>query len=585
MKDNTVFKASRAIHHCGLYKHDGHSNVKNMILRLIFLLFITNIAFNANAEASIPQAFVYTEVQNSVPFEQVPWKERNSVISAQPGFMYKTWLSGLGNNSVGGFYAFDTLKNAKKYVTDFFPNGAKNQGTGHTTRIFDAVAVERASSDMGSVYFGGKIAQKPEAFVYTEVQVDVPFASYSWKQRNDELKEVPGLLEKTWLSGINTNTIGGFYSFDTIENAKHYALEIFPKAAAKLNAALYVRIFDAKVVDEASIGMHSPFYLQQTGTSKDKKRSISFGGKSLDSISIKKPALYPEGIDYNPNNDKFIVGSFREGAVYEVNIDGTYRQLVKDNRLNSVLAVRVDVQRNRLLVVNSDIGAALRSSKLGAKKVASIGIYELSSGKTIAFIDLRGLLPNQNHLINGMTLDQDGNAYITDSFSPVIYKIDTHGKASIFLKNDRFLGKGINLNGIVFHPDGYLIAVKKGDGVLFKIPLNNPESFSEIKLPRKFIGGDGLILINNTELIVIANRASGKITETVFALNSEDDWETAKVTNERKFGNVYITTGVVKKGKIYVMHSNLNALLIASKEERNQLKKMATIQQIGIVEY
>ncbi len=556
------------------------------IVSMAIIFFVLLFCFSEiNAKTLMPKAFVYTEVQNSISFDQVPWKKRNPVISAQPGFMYKTWLSGLGNNSVGGFYAFDSIENAQKYVTEFFPNGAKNQGTGHTTRIFDAIAVEKASSDIGSVYFGSKIAQKPKAFVYTEVQVDVPFASYPWEQRNEALKKVPGLLEKTWLSGINTNTIGGFYSFDTIENAKQYALEIFPKAVAKLNAALYVRIFDASVVEEASIDMRSPYFFTQADSSEDKKKSISFDGESLDFISIKKPALYPEGIDYNPNTDKFIVGSFREGAVYEVDLDGTYRQLVNDNRLNSVLAVRIDTKRNRLFVVNSDIGASLRPSTLGVKKVASLGIYELSSGKAVSFIDLGGLLPNQKHLANGMTLDNDGNVYVTDSFSPIIYKIDTHGKASIFLKNDRFLGEGINLNGIVFHPDGYLIAVKKGEGVLFKIPLNNPESFSEIKLPRKFIGGDGLILVNNTELIVIANRAAGKITETVFALNSEDDWETAKVTNERKFGKVYITTGVVRKGKIYVMHSNLKTLLVASKKERDQLKKMAIIQQVGIIKH
>ncbi len=309
--------------------------------------------------------------------------------------------------------------------------------------------------------------------------------------------------------------------------------------------------------------------------------SVTLGGAQLESIIIQKPALYPEGIDYNPNTDKFIVGSFREGAVYEVNLDGTYRQLINDDRLNSVLAVRVDVKRNRLLVVNSDIGASIQPSSQGVKKVASLGIYELSSGKAINFIDLGKLLPNQNHLANGMTLDSDGNAYVTDSFSPVIYKIDTQGNASVFLENDRFLGEGINLNGIVFHPDGYLIVVKKGEGVLFKVPLKNPMSFSEIKLPRKFIGGDGLILANNKELIVIANRAAGEVTETVFALSSEDNWKTAKVTNEHKFGKVYVTTGVVRKGKIYVMHSDLKALMLASKEEKNQLKKMATIQQVG----
>ncbi len=247
--------------------NDNQSIKKN---RYMLLKFITSIAgiflilplalSKVNAEILLPKAFVYTEVQNSVPFGLVPWKKRNPIISAQPGFMYKTWLSGFGNHSVGGFYAFDTLENAQKYVTEFFPNGAKKQVAGHTTRIFDAAIVEKASRDMGSVDFGGTISSRPGAFVYTEVQVNIPFTNIPWEQRNPILKKTPGLLAKTWLSGINTNTIGGIYAFDTIENAKHYALESFPKTAAKMKAAFYIRIFDASTVEDASREMHSPYF-------------------------------------------------------------------------------------------------------------------------------------------------------------------------------------------------------------------------------------------------------------------------------------------------------------------------------------
>ena len=311
--------------------------------------------------------------------------------------------------------------------------------------------------------------------------------------------------------------------------------------------------------------------------------SIEFSGDGLKSITIQKPALYPEGIDYNPVTDKFIVGSFRDGGVYEVNLDGSYRQLIEDKRLNSVLAVRVDVVRNKLFVVNSDIGSSINQYSKGPKKLASLGIYELSSGKNIDFINLGDLSSKKSHLANGMTLDSEGNVYVTDSFSPTIYKIDSDGHASVFLENDRFLGDGINLNGIVFHPDGYLIAVKKGEGVLFRIPIKDPQSFSEIKTTDKFVGGDGLVFLNNNELVVIANRANGKVTETVFTLKSSDDWQSAETTKKLQFGKVYLTTGVVRKGSIYVMHSNLKALMRAPRAEKGKLNIKATIQQIGSV--
>lgn len=232
---------------------------------IIFSVFST-LLFTANSYAQAldtnarsVKAFVYTEVQNSVPFDQIPWKIRNPVISAQPGFISKTWLSGLDNHSVGGFYSFDSIENAKKYVTEFFPKAQQKNGYAHTSRIFDAVIVEDASHNMGSVHFGGKISKPPGAYVYTELQINIPFTDVPWKTRNPFIKAIPGILSKTWLSGINTNTVGGFYAFDTIENAKSFAIESFPKTAMKNNAAFYTRVFDADITQDASRSMGSPF--------------------------------------------------------------------------------------------------------------------------------------------------------------------------------------------------------------------------------------------------------------------------------------------------------------------------------------
>ena len=214
---------------------------------------------NPNRKSAI-KAFVYTELQISVPFEQAPWKKLNPAISAQPGFINKTWFAGVGNNSIGGIYAFDSIKNAQKFVTGYFPNEARKFGVAHTTRVFDAAVAEQASRDINSAHFGAKLRQKPGAFVYTEVQVNVPFNKAPWHKRNPVLKKQPGLLGKTWLSGVNTNTLGGIDAFDTIENAQAFAINDFPLTAARLNAAFYTRVFDAHVVEEASRQMNSPFF-------------------------------------------------------------------------------------------------------------------------------------------------------------------------------------------------------------------------------------------------------------------------------------------------------------------------------------
>ncbi|WP_259780297.1 YdhR family protein [Aestuariispira ectoiniformans] len=255
-----------------LSPHDQHATSRRTALKLgaagAASLLLTR--FPAFAGTTIqtgedpmqPGAFVYTELQITVPFSKVPWNDINTAIKAQPGFLNKTWFSGLGNQSAGGIYAFDTVENAQKFVTDYFPREARNFGVAQTTRVFDAAATADASLDMNSVHYGPQENNPhPKAFVYTEVQVSVPFEQAPWQDRNPVLRQQPGLLSKTWLSGLHTHTVGGVDAFDSIANARAFAIDDFPKTAKAMNAAYYTRIFDASVTEDASIAMNSPYYL------------------------------------------------------------------------------------------------------------------------------------------------------------------------------------------------------------------------------------------------------------------------------------------------------------------------------------
>lgn len=207
------------------------------------------------------KAFVYTELQLSLPFAEAPWRDLNPVLQAQPGFRNKTWLAGVGNHSLGGIYEFDGLENARRFVTGYFPQEARRYGAPQTTRVFDGAVVEEAARDMGSVHFGNRLSQKPGAFVYTEVQINVPFAQAPWRTMNPVLKAQPGILAKTWLAGVHTNSLGGIYAFDSIENARRFATDYFPTEAAGFDVAYTTRLFDAAPVEEASRALCSPFFL------------------------------------------------------------------------------------------------------------------------------------------------------------------------------------------------------------------------------------------------------------------------------------------------------------------------------------
>lgn len=299
-------------------------------------------------------------------------------------------------------------------------------------------------------------------------------------------------------------------------------------------------------------------------------------------LTIKKTALYPETIVFNERSGKFLVGSFREGAVYEVDASGDVSRLVDDPRLCSVLGIAVDAKRGRLWLVNSDLGAGIRPSAAGPKALAAVALYDLTTGKNLGYFEVASLAPGP-HLLNGIALDEAGDAYVTDSFAPIIYKVEANGRATVWLSSPEFAGEGINLNGVVVHPGGFLLVVKKSNGALFRVPLSNPAGFTRVKLAEPLIGGDGLVQVGQTGLVVISNEVPGVARNAAISLVSDDEWNTARADGVEELGRVYPTTATLRAGALFLVHSNLNELLAAAPERKAELSAKASIRQIGRV--
>jgi hypothetical protein len=104
------------------------------------------------------------------------------------------------------------------------------------------------------------MSQPSRVFLYAEFQVSVPFSEGVWREANPAMHTVPGMRSKTWLSGINTNSVGGFYEFDSVKSARTYAEGMLADFARAANASLTVKLFDGDVVAEASKDMGSPYF-------------------------------------------------------------------------------------------------------------------------------------------------------------------------------------------------------------------------------------------------------------------------------------------------------------------------------------
>ena len=306
--------------------------------------------------------------------------------------------------------------------------------------------------------------------------------------------------------------------------------------------------------------------------------------RSESALSLAQPALYPETMELNPLTQQFLVGSVREGAVFQVAADGSLYKLVDDPRLISVLGIAADARSKRLWVTSSDLGASVKHGPEGPKKHAAVGVYDLTSGGAVHWVDLTALAPDTEHLINGITLDHDGNAYVTDSFAAAIYKIDAQGRASLLLQHETFRGAGVNLNGIVYHPDGYLLTVMKSTGKLYRVPLSDPGKLSAVAIPSSFAGGDGLWLASPERLVLVANKTPTASANAAYVLHTDSSWQRADLDGSLPLGDVYPTTCAAQGGKLYALSARLDGWLTGDATKRAALLAegpRAEIRQIG----
>jgi sugar lactone lactonase YvrE len=287
-----------------------------------------------------------------------------------------------------------------------------------------------------------------------------------------------------------------------------------------------------------------------------------------DAVSFTQAGLYPEGTQYDDQRGQFLVSSQTAGRIGQVNDAGTYSTFADDARLISTIGLRLDAARTRLLVAVSDPGYNTSRTTADTKgKLAALAIFNSNTGARTGYVDLGAFTPAGGttypaHFANDIAVDGAGNAYVTDSFAPIIYRVDAQGTVTRFLENAALAaptGK-FGLNGIVYHPGGYLIVAKSDEGALLKVPLANPGAFTRVALPTglSLSGDDGLQLLDNTTLLAVCN-AQGK----VYKLTTTTDF--ASVANAAAdayaTGNVYPTTLARRAdAKSYVLYSYLNAL-------------------------
>lgn len=254
---------------------------------------------------------------------------------------------------------------------------------------------------------------------------------------------------------------------------------------------------------------------------------VSIEARTLHTINIKYPQLFPEGFDWDKENQHFIVGSLQFGTLHTVSDAGVADDFITDKDYAgkaSVLGITVDSKRSRVLAVihrPSD-----PNGELGFNALAG---YDLKSGKRVLFVEL-----DQNAVANDVAVDPYGNAFVTNSAGNFIWKITLDGHVSVFAKDPIFTSQDIiveddlvrfcGLNGIVYNKRGALLVTQSNSGKLFEVDLHDG-SVRLVQTSKTLPWADGITVRRDGVALVVSHH-------TAWFLKTRDNWGEATIVDE-----------------------------------------------------
>jgi sugar lactone lactonase YvrE len=274
-------------------------------------------------------------------------------------------------------------------------------------------------------------------------------------------------------------------------------------------------------------------------------------------INFTAPDAYPEGIAWDNAANVYYVSSARTGAIGKVTPEGSYSILHADSTLKSTYGMKIHPDGKRLFVCASDANYSRFTAPDTRNKMMRLISVDLASGRKLSDLDLSTLYPGE-HFANDLVFDDKGNIYLTDSYSNVIIKVDAANKPSVFSKSPLFETKGIGLNGLVYHPSGFLLVNSTGKGVIFKVDINNPQNVQQVKLPMYFIGADGMLLNDQNTITLLVNGGNDKI----FKISTDDNWQSGRLAGTTLIADrfPYPATATFRGEDTWVMNAKFHEL-------------------------
>jgi len=167
---------------------------------------------------------------------------------------------------------------------------------------------------------------------------------------------------------------------------------------------------------------------------------------------LKDPKLIPEGIAFDPKNNRFFIGSIAQRKIVVTDSNGDARDFSSSSdKLEGVLGLRVDPAHGYLYAVSTN-GSDASAQKERRNEIVR---YNLTTGRLID----RFPAPDAMQL-NDLAVAADGTLYVTDSDGGTLFCKKPNEKA---LKPFGATGALRGANGITLSADGPLyVAISTG---------------------------------------------------------------------------------------------------------------------------
>ncbi len=297
----------------------------------------------------------------------------------------------------------------------------------------------------------------------------------------------------------------------------------------------------------------------------DKREKPTTPQQLPDVIEIRGIALNPEGIEYNRENNTFLLSSLNAGPIVQIKPDGSFKPFASGEKFPmSTAGLHIDYKHGRLLAAAFN-GAELMDGDPATRGAAHLRVYDLKTGVLQQDINLSSLVPEAHaYFANDITVDADGNAYVSDWYARVIYKVSPGGHPTVFWTNETGISGGPN--GLDFHPDGYLLVSllnvnEQGlytDYGLVKIPLADPASAAVVTIANAgFAGFDGMVLKPDGKVVGITNNGRSPGGNTFIELAAQDNWTSAKVVHQKTI-TPSTTVAVTPANTYYVINQDFS---------------------------